>query len=77
VLERLEVQLERLAIGAAPEPRAELVDIGRRQLFVALLPGEVHHGRGPQPTVEMVVEQRLGRLLDRLEREHQRMVATG
>ena len=29
--ERLEVELERLAVGAAPEPRRELVDVGRRQ----------------------------------------------
>ena len=37
VLERLEVQLERLAVGAAAEPRRELVDVGRRQARVAVL----------------------------------------
>ena len=31
VRERLEVELERLAVGAAPEPRREIVDVGGRQ----------------------------------------------
>ena len=60
--ERLEVELERLAVGAAAEPRGELVDVGRRQAVVAVLAGEVDDGRRPQAAVEMVVEQRLGRL---------------
>ena len=63
--ERLEVELERLAVGAAPEPRRQLVDVGRRQAVVAVLGGEVDDRRRPQAAVEMVVEQRLGRLADR------------
>ena len=68
--ERLEVELEALAIGAAPEPRAEFVDVGRRQGGVAVLGGEIDDGRRAEAAVEMVVEERLGRPLDRLERDH-------
>jgi hypothetical protein len=70
VSERLEVQLERLAVGAAADPCRELVGIGRRQPVVAELGREVDDRGGPQPAVEVVVEQRLGRLADRFEPEH-------
>ena len=70
VLEGLEVQLERLAIRAAPEPGRQLVDVGRRQAAVAELAREVDDGRGPQSAVEVVVEQRLGRLSNGLEGQH-------
>ena len=68
--EGLEVELEALAIGAAPEPRAQVVDIGRRQGGVAVLGGEIDDGRRAEAAVEVVVEERLGRPLDRLERDH-------
>ena len=59
VVERLEVELERLAVGAAAEPRRQLVDVGGRQAVVAELGGEVDHRRGAQAAVEVVVEERL------------------
>ena len=68
--ERLEVQLEGLAVGAATHPGRELVGIGRRQPVIAELAGEVDDRRRPQPAVEVVVEQRLRCLADRVEREH-------
>ena len=61
--EGLEVELEALAVGAAPEPGAQVVDVGRRQAGVAVLGGEVDDRRRAQAAVEVVVEQRLGRPL--------------
>ena len=68
--ERLEVELEGLAVGAAPDVRRELVGIGRRQPVVAELGREVDDGGRPKATVEVVVEHRLGRLADRLRAQH-------
>ena len=59
--ERLEVEHEVVALGAAVEPRREVVDVGGRQGVVAVLAGQLDHGLRPQPAVEVVVEQRLGR----------------
>ncbi len=70
VLEGLEVELERLPVRAAPEPRRELGDVLGRQVRVPELAREVDDGRRAQAAVEMVVEQRLGRLADRVQREH-------
>ena len=68
--ERLEVQLEALAVGAAPDVRRERVRVARRQPVVAELGRQVDDGRRAQAPVEMVMEQRLGRLADRVGREH-------
>ncbi len=62
--EGLEVEHEVVALGAAVEPGGELVDVGGRELRVAVLLGELDHRGGPQPAVEVVVEQDLGRPLD-------------
>jgi hypothetical protein len=67
--ERLEVELQALAIGAPSDPRRELVGIGRRQAVVAELRGKVDDRRRAEAAVEVVVEQRLRRLADRRERE--------
>jgi hypothetical protein len=70
VLERLQVELQRLPVGSPPEPRGQLAHVLGWQVAVSELASEIHHGRGPKPTVEMVVEQRLRRLSDGFERQH-------
>ena len=65
--ERLEVELERLAVGAAPDPGGQLVRVGRRQPGVAGLGGELDDRPGTEAAVEVVVEQDLGCSPDRLE----------
>ena len=72
--EGLEVELEALAVGAAPEPGRQLVDVGRRQRVVAVFGGEVDDRRRAQPAIEMVVEERLGSLDDGREIRHGPMV---
>ncbi len=62
--EGLEVEHEVVALGATVEPGGEVVDVGGRQVVVAVLLGEFDDGAGSDPTVEMVVEQSLGRPLD-------------
>ena len=74
--ERLEIELEGLAVGAASHPGRELVGIGRRQIVVPELAGEIHDRPWPQAAVEMVVEERLRRPVDRLGREHRFLEAT-
>jgi len=64
VLKRLEVQLERLPVRPAAEPRPELVHVVGRQARVAELPGEVDHRGGPQAAVQMVVEDGFRRFAD-------------
>ena len=59
--ERLEVQHEVVALGAAVEPLGELVDVGGRQAVVAVLAGQLDDRGRPQATVEVVVQQHLGR----------------
>ena len=59
--ERLEVQHEVVALGAAVEPRRELGDVVGRQAGVAELVGELDDGARAHATVEVVVQQRLGR----------------
>ena len=60
VLERLEVELERLPVGAATEPRGQVVDVassaGRRSRTRAARSMTV---AGPEAAVEVVVEERL------------------
>ncbi len=60
VPESLEIELERLPVGAAREPCRQLVGIGRRQVAIADLGRELEHAARPKPAVEMVVEQHLG-----------------
>ena len=62
--ERLQVEHEVVAFCAAVEPRGQLVDIGRRQLGVAVLVGELDHRGGAQAPVEVVVQQSLRESLD-------------
>ena len=59
--EGLQVALERSAVRGGAEELGEAVDVGRGQVVVAGLLGEVEDGRGSQPAVEVVVQQRLGR----------------
>ena len=66
VRERLEVQLEGLAVGTAADPRGELVGIAGRQPVVPELRGEVDDRGRPQPAVQVIVQQRLGRRDDGL-----------
>ena len=67
VAEALEVELERLAVCAAREPRRQLVRIGRRQVAVAGLRRQLEHRARPEPTVEVVVEQHLRRAAGEVE----------
>jgi hypothetical protein len=69
VPEPLEVELEALPVGSEREPTSELGRVGRRQLAVADVGRKLDHCLGPQPTVEVVVQERLRRLQDRLELE--------
>ena len=62
--ERLEVQHEVVALGTAVEPRRELGDVVGRQAAVSELVGELDDGARAYATVEVVVEQRLGRTRD-------------
>ena len=64
VSERLEVQHEVVAFGAAVEPRRELGDVVGRQAAVAELVSELDDRAWAHATVEVVVEQRLGRSRD-------------
>ena len=45
--EGLEVEHEVVALGAPVEPRGEVVDVGRRQILVAVLLRELDDGAGP------------------------------
>ena len=76
VREGLEVQLERLAVGArvGSRPPSSSGSV-RRQTSVAMLRREVDHGLRSQAAVEVVVEQDLGRATDRLGRQHRHMLA--
>ena len=77
VLERLEIQLEALAVRTPPEPGGQLVHVLGRQVGVAVLAREVDDGRRAQAAVEVVVEQRLGRLADRVGRQHPSLLGCG
>ena len=54
-----------MRLGA--KPGRQLVGLGGGQPVVAELAGDVEHGGRPQPAVEVIVQQRLGRLLDLLQ----------
>ena len=69
VRERLQVAHQRSAVRGGAEERRQLVDVGGGQLVVAVLVGQLEHRRGPQPAVEVVVQQRLGRVPDALQRQ--------
>ena len=64
VSERLEVQHEVVAFGAAVEPRRELGDVVGRQAGVPELVSELDDRAWAYATVEVIVEQRLGRSRD-------------
>ena len=67
VRERFEVAHQRPAVRGGAEPRRELVDAGGGQLVVAVRPGQLKHRRGPQPAVEVVVQQGLRGAPDRVQ----------
>ncbi len=71
VRERLQVAHQRSAVRRGAEERGEFVDVGGRQVVVAVRLGEFEHRGRPQPAVEVVVQQRLGRPPDRLQRQRQ------
>jgi hypothetical protein len=75
--EGLEVELERLAVGAPADVGGEGIRIARRQAVVAVLGGEIHDRGRPQAAVEVVVEERLGCLLDRLGAQHRLPMVQG
>ena len=58
--ERFEVQHQIVALRAAVEPRAQFGHVSGRQPGVSVLRSELDHGGGPQPTVEVIVQQHLG-----------------
>ena len=58
--ERLEVQHEVVALGAAVEPLGEVVDVGRGQLAVAVLVGQLDHRRGRRPPSRWSCSSALG-----------------
>ena len=64
VREGLEVALQRAGVGRLDEPAAERLGVGRGQLVVAGLRGQLHDRGGAQSAVEVVVQQRLGRAPD-------------
>ena len=68
VHERLEVALERTRTGSIPEPAGQLLGIRRRQVPVADAVGELDHRARSDPTVEMVVQEHLGRATKRIRR---------
>ena len=67
--ERLQVAHQRSAVRGGAEERRQPVDVGGGQVVVAELLGQLQHRRGPQPAVEVVVQQRLGRPLDHVQRQ--------
>ena len=67
--ERLEVPDQRAAVRGGAEERRQRVDVGGRQLVVAVLLGQLEHRLRTQTPVEVVVQQRLGRLPDGLQRQ--------
>ena len=75
--EGLEVELERLAVGAATDMRREFVGVGRRQTGVAVFRGQVDDRGRSQAAVEMVVQEGLGCRLDRLGSQHRRPMVQG
>ena len=68
VVETLEVQHQVLLVRTRHEPLRELADILRRQTGVAARIRELDHGRGAHPAVEVIVQQRLGRPHEGVER---------
>jgi hypothetical protein len=68
--ERLEIELEALPVRASTNPRGELRGVPGRQGIVAVLRREVDDRRRPESTVEVVMEERLRGLADRVEIEH-------
>ena len=63
-LELFEVALQRSAVRGGLEEVREPVDVMGGQIVVTDLAGDVQDGGRPQPAVEMVVQEGLGRLLD-------------
>ena len=66
VREGLQVAHQRAGVGGLPEPAAEALGVGGRQVAVAVLVGELEHRLRPQPAVEVVVQEHLGRAGERL-----------
>jgi hypothetical protein len=58
--ESFQIQRQTTSLGAAVKPPGEIVYVGGREAFVALLLREVDDGLRPQATIEMVVKDHLG-----------------
>ena len=67
VRERLEVADQRSAVRGSAEPGCQFRRIDAGQTVVADLPGDIDDRRGPQTAVQVIVQQRLGGLLDHRE----------
>ncbi len=65
--EGFQVTLERSAVRRRAEQGRQLIDTSGGQLDVTVLFGQFHHRGRAQPTVEMVVQQRLRRVPDRVQ----------
>ena len=76
VPERLQVAHERPGVRRAEEPPAQLAGVRGRQVVVADRVGELDDGGGPQPAVEVVVQQHLRRVADGVDGERHRHPAT-
>ena len=72
VRERLEIEHEVVALGAAVEPLLQIGHVGGRQLAVAELVRQLDHCLGAQTPVEVVVEQCLRRRMQCLVPRHLR-----
>ena len=70
VREPAEIEGERARRRARVERRTELGGIGRRKIAIALVASDLDDRRGPQPAVEMIVEEDLRSRAQRLERDH-------
>ena len=72
VRESAKIERERTRRGARVEPPAQLLRVRRRQPFVPLIASELDDRHGPQPAVEMVVQEHFRRGAERLEGNHGR-----
>lgn len=60
----LKVERKIVPVCATFKPLAEIVLVGCRQAAIALLAGKLDDGARAQTTVEVIVKQDFGRLLD-------------
>lgn len=67
VLEALEVELQALAVGTPLKPLGQPLGVGSRKAPIPGLRGQVDDRGRPHAAVQVVVEEHLRRLADRLE----------